>query len=255
MQHCDQISACSRTLNCCDECEMRVSCDLNRVTVCPDERMQCFHFYKYAVLSLISHAKRLCLTITLNPDCLSSSVFDCVYCQKTIIMVLMMFDGNDDFVGPAVFVLREVAIDKSRLTLDLGGAGDTWRGINHREERVWPESDMRRSQKRRETNMEGTLVVTGMLETLQAQTLFLFIGTASASNVIHITHDSAEEMDHSVFCSTLTWGSGRGFLRAWRESAPERSLQGEDRKERKGKERKGKERNNRPTCYFQKFRM
>lgn len=53
--------------------------------------------------------------------------------------------------------------------------------------------------------------------------------------IIIVTHDGAEEMDHSVLCSTLTWGSRRGFLRAWRESTSERSLgRKEKRKGRRG---------------------
>lgn len=51
-----------------------------------------------------------------------------------------------------------------------------------------------------------------------------------------ITHDGAEEMDHGILCSTLTWGSGRGFLRGGRESTSERSLRGKgsERGRRKG---------------------
>ena len=60
-------------------------------------------------------------------------------------------------------------------------------------------------------------------------------------DIISITHNRAEEMDHGVLCSTLAWGSRRGFLRAWREGTSERSLVRKGEKERK-------ERYDRPAC-------
>lgn len=53
----------------------------------------------------------------------------------------------------------------------------------------------------------------------------LFIDSAGVLK-LYFTHDRAEEMDHSVLCSALAWGSRRSFLRAWRESTSERSLRG-----------------------------
>lgn len=76
--------------------------------------------------------------------------------------------------------------------------------------------------------MEEALADMGTVATLLTQALL-----REVQCVIFITHDRAEEMDHSVLCSTLTWRSRRGFLRAWREGTSERSLG-----MRRGKERK-----------------
>lgn len=60
----------------------------------------------------------------------------------------------------------------------------------------------------------------GGVETLQMQTPPV---KAIVHYVFYITYDRAEEADHSVLWSALTWGGG-GFLRGWREGSSERSL-------------------------------
>lgn len=59
---------------------------------------------------------------------------------------------------------------------------------------------------------------------MDSDTCSCVMSPSEVYGVVYGTHDGAEEVDHGVFGSALTRGSGGGFLRAWRESASERSL-------------------------------
>lgn len=50
------------------------------------------------------------------------------------------------------------------------------------------------------------------------------LGSEEAASALYDTHNRAEEVDHSVLRPTLPRGRGGGFLRAWGQSASERSL-------------------------------
>lgn len=50
------------------------------------------------------------------------------------------------------------------------------------------------------------------------------LGSEEAVNALYVTHNRAEEVDHGVLRPALPRGRGGGFLRAWRQSASERSL-------------------------------
>lgn len=50
------------------------------------------------------------------------------------------------------------------------------------------------------------------------------LGGEEAVSALDNTHNRAEEVDHGVLWTALPRGRGGGFLRAWRQSASERSL-------------------------------
>lgn len=50
------------------------------------------------------------------------------------------------------------------------------------------------------------------------------LGGEEAASALDNTHNRAEEVDHGVLWTALPRGRGGGFLRAWRQSASERSL-------------------------------
>lgn len=59
------------------------------------------------------------------------------------------------------------------------------------------------------------------------------LGSEEAASALYTTHNRAEEVHHGVLRPTLPRGRGGGFLRAWRQSASERSLRTRRRRRRR----------------------